>query len=205
MELHFTRVLSFRLFTSSLFLLVGLSSQACFAQNYMEGGDFVRGGKIWAENCSRCHNMRNAAELRDDQWVTSVFHMRVRAGLTGQETRDVLTYLQTSNVKIKETTTSKAALHQPAVPKVDPGHVIYENNCASCHGAKGRGSLPGVPDFNDKRGVLAKSDEELLNNIINGYRSPGSVFFMPPKGGNGELTPGDISAVLDHIKKMYSH
>jgi mono/diheme cytochrome c family protein len=58
---------------------------------------FARGAQVWANTCSRCHNMRNARELRDDQWRAAMAHMRVRAGLTGQETRDVLLFLQQSN------------------------------------------------------------------------------------------------------------
>ena len=50
-----------------------------------------------ANNCARCHNMRDPKELRDDQWRAAVGHMRVRAGLTGQEARDILAFLQGSN------------------------------------------------------------------------------------------------------------
>ena len=73
----------------------GLAS--LFAKKSKAQGDFTRGAQTWANNCSRCHNMRNAKELRDDQWVVVVSHMRVRAGLTGQEARDILKFLQASN------------------------------------------------------------------------------------------------------------
>lgn len=62
-----------------------------------QAGDFARGARLWAENCSRCHNLRDPREYRDDQWKPVVFHMRVRAGLTGQEARDILRFLQQSN------------------------------------------------------------------------------------------------------------
>ena len=58
---------------------------------------FARGAKAWANNCTRCHNMRDPKEFRDDQWRPIVAHMRVRAGLTGQEARDILLFLQSSN------------------------------------------------------------------------------------------------------------
>tara|TARA_Y100001933_G_C19003089_1_gene565402 strand:- start:744 stop:1049 length:306 start_codon:yes stop_codon:yes gene_type:complete len=58
---------------------------------------FARGAQTWANNCARCHNMRDPKELRDDQWQAAVAHMRVRAGLTGQEARDILKFLQESN------------------------------------------------------------------------------------------------------------
>ncbi len=60
-------------------------------------GNFANGAKAWAENCTRCHNTRDPRELRDDQWITAVYHMRLRAGLTGQETRDIVTFMQMSN------------------------------------------------------------------------------------------------------------
>ncbi len=58
---------------------------------------FVRGAKAWANNCNRCHRMRDPKELRDDQWRAVLSHMRTRGGLTGQETRDILAFLQGSN------------------------------------------------------------------------------------------------------------
>lgn len=60
-------------------------------------GDINRGAQAWVNNCSRCHNIREPGEFRDDLWRPIVYHMRVRAGLTGQETRDILTFLQASN------------------------------------------------------------------------------------------------------------
>ena len=58
---------------------------------------FARGAQTWANNCARCHNMRDPKELRDDQWRGVIAHMRVRGNLTGQEARDVLAFLQGSN------------------------------------------------------------------------------------------------------------
>lgn len=60
-------------------------------------GDLGKGAKAWAENCVRCHNVRDPRELRDDQWITTVYHMRIRAGLTGQEARDIVTFMQKTN------------------------------------------------------------------------------------------------------------
>ena len=60
-------------------------------------GDMTRGAKLWADNCARCHNMRDPKEFRDDQWRVIVTHMRVRGNLTGQDTRDVLKFLQAAN------------------------------------------------------------------------------------------------------------
>lgn len=58
---------------------------------------FAQGAKTWADTCARCHNMRDARSLRDDQWRAAVAHMRVRAGLTATEAKNVLAFLQQSN------------------------------------------------------------------------------------------------------------
>jgi len=82
-----------------LLLIVGmvLTSSNILAGDFPEKGDAARGAKAWSENCMRCHNLRDSHELRDDQWITTTFHMRIRGNLTGQETRDILTFLQSSN------------------------------------------------------------------------------------------------------------
>ncbi len=80
-----------------IILIMMLSGGNIVAGEFPEKGDMVKGAKSWSDNCMRCHNLRDASELRDDQWITTVFHMRVRSGLTGQEARDIITFLQNSN------------------------------------------------------------------------------------------------------------
>lgn len=187
-----------------LLVILGMISQWVSALDYPEAGDFSQGSKVWSENCARCHNMRSPTDLRDDQWVTTAFHMRVRAGLTGQETRDVLTFLQGSNAKVEKPQHAKSKLLVAATSATQSGKNIYEKNCAACHGINGKGGLPGVPDFTAKNGRLLKSDSELLSNIITGFQSAGSLMPMPPRGGNSQLSDADLNAALEHIKELFS-
>ena len=55
------------------------------------------GAAVWAETCSRCHNLRSPNEFSYDQWEVIVHHMRVRATLTAQETRAILQFLKAAN------------------------------------------------------------------------------------------------------------
>lgn len=80
-----------------LLMLVTGNAGMAWADDTSEKGDIVRGAKAWTDNCLRCHNLREPSELRDDQWVTTSAHMRIRGGLTGQETRDIRAFLQNSN------------------------------------------------------------------------------------------------------------
>lgn len=77
-------------------LFIGGAGSAA-AQDAGDPMAFVRGAQSWADNCARCHNMRDPAEFRDDIWEPTVLHMRIRAGLTGQEVRDITAFLQKSN------------------------------------------------------------------------------------------------------------
>lgn len=171
-----------------------------FAADYPEAGNFSNGSKIWADNCTRCHNVRGPKELRDDQWISTTFHMRVRGGLTGQETRDVITFLQASNTKaVSSSSTQVAAI----VSKGATGKETYNQTCVSCHGSDGTGAFPGMPDFTTSDGPLSKPDSVLKANIVNGFQSPGSAMAMPPKGGNPNLSDSDIDNVLRYIRTAF--
>lgn len=55
------------------------------------------GAQLWAENCSRCHNIRPPQSFSDTQWQAITHHMRLRANLTGEETRKITEFLQASH------------------------------------------------------------------------------------------------------------
>jgi len=196
----------------TLALLAFLSPSIGLTADYPPPGDYQRGAKTWANNCARCHNIRDPRDLRDDQWITSVFHMRIRAGLTGQQTRDILTFLQKANDQTSATsalTTASATKVVADSSKVSSGSSIaigkkvYNQTCIACHGADGTGSLPGAPDLTQTDGPLAKSDDTLFKHIIEGFQTPGSPMAMPAKGGNADLNQDEIRSVLGYIRKTF--
>ena len=82
---------------------------------------------------------------------------------------------------------------------------LLRSQCIACHGADGKGVLPGVPNFTDRIGRLSNPNSEFLAHIINGYQSPGSPMPMPPKGGNSALSDTDIASVLAYIREQFVH
>ncbi len=190
---------------AGMLLLAGtFTAWSVSASDFPEPGDFQTGAKIWVDNCGRCHNIRSARELRDDQWVTSTYHMRVRAGLTGQDTRDVLTFLQGSNSPApRGHKTTLAADSGPGAGR--SGQEIYVETCVACHGPGGTGNVPGVPDLTLSSGVLTKTDEVLVRNMMNGFQSPGSPMAMPAKGGNPALNETDLRALLAYMRKAFGN
>lgn len=90
-----------------------------------------------------------------------------------------------------------------AVLAASHGKAVYEQTCVACHGADGKGPVPGVPDFTKKGGPLAKPDDVLFKNTKNGFQTPGSPMAMPPKGGNPALKDDDIKAVINYLRKAF--
>lgn len=78
-------------------LLVFSSPMSAFAADDIDSATFARGAQQWANNCGRCHNVRDPREYRDDLWEPIIAHMRLIGGLTGQQQRDILYFLQSSN------------------------------------------------------------------------------------------------------------
>ena len=197
-------ICSSALFTASLFTVGLLASGGLIstanAADFPEKGNFSDGSKVWADNCNRCHNMRGPKELRDDQWISTAYHMRLRAGLTGQETRDVITFLQASNTK---SVASGATQVSAAISKGATAKETYDKTCIACHGGDGKGAFPGTPDFTSSDGALSKSDNVLIDHITNGFQSEGSPMAMPPKGGNANLDTAGIKAVLAYIRETF--
>jgi mono/diheme cytochrome c family protein len=87
----------------------------------------------------------------------------------------------------------------PEAADTTAGKAVYSQTCIACHGADGKGAIPGVTDFTAKDGPLSKSDAELVKNISEGFQTPGSFMAMPAKGGNPALTEADIRAVLAYL------
>lgn len=55
------------------------------------------GARAWAQNCMRCHNIRDPQERSDREWEVIVHHMRVRANLTAEEHRLIVEFLKAAN------------------------------------------------------------------------------------------------------------
>lgn len=74
------------------------------------------------------------------------------------------------------------------------GQRIYNQQCADCHGADGKGSMPGVPNFTLGQ-TLLQSDSTLANIISTGKN------VMP--GFEGILTQQQIYDVISYIRTLH--
>jgi hypothetical protein len=53
--------------------------------------------QMWAENCMRCHNIRDPKSYSDTQWQVALHQMRVRGNLLAEEHKAILELMQASN------------------------------------------------------------------------------------------------------------
>ncbi len=177
--------------------------------------DLTRGAKAWADHCGRCHNLRSPSELNEELWDISVTHMRVRANLPGDLADDIKAFLMSSArsrengpASASNNSNAGAPLRTDAFAHLKPGDLVrgrdvYSQTCIACHGADGKGAIEGIPDFTIAKGRLAKTDDVLLANMINGFQSDGSLMAMPPRGGNPELADQDLADALAYIRAAF--
>ncbi len=91
----------------------------------------------------------------------------------------------------------------PEAADATAGKAVYVQTCIACHGANGKGTIPGVTDFNAEDSPLSKSEADLVKNISEGFQTKGSFMAMPAKGGNPALTEADIRAVLAYLRAEF--
>ena len=92
------KTMKIRIAFVSLVMAVGLLvSAACTSTGSKDGSPAKGGAELWAQNCRRCHNFRSPSGYSDSEWDVAMFHMRVRANLTGEEYEAIRQFLKASN------------------------------------------------------------------------------------------------------------
>jgi hypothetical protein len=79
---------------SILIQLVVLSSWA-HGDDIMQNAGF--GARVFAENCSRCHEAPDPASRDGREWRAISMHMRVFSDISKEDQRNVLIFLRTFN------------------------------------------------------------------------------------------------------------
>jgi mono/diheme cytochrome c family protein len=83
------------------------------------------------------------------------------------------------------------------------GQSVYEEHCASCHGAEGRGKLPDYPPLADNQSIQMDSAVNPIRMVLNGGFPPGTQsntapYGMPPFAGL--LSDDQVAAVVTYIR-----
>ena len=175
----------------------------------------MSGVEIWANNCMRCHSLRDASTQTKAEWRVITQHMRLRGNLTGEESRKVLAFLESgaadaiiekksrNNEEETEGGIDRVAAILELEAKLKNGTKTYQTYCAACHGASGAGDglvaagmNPAPASFLKKGSMNAKSDAEVVKVILDG--SPGSAMVA----WGESLTDQEIANLLLKLKSF---
>lgn len=168
----------------------------------------LAGQLSYAENCAPCHGATgqgdgpSAAELGVPP--SALGRYEAIASRTWQELFDITRNgnmprmmppwkNQLSDQEIWHTVAYAWTLHTSA-DEAALGQAIYEANCATCHGADGKGTLPGAPDLSDFAVTSATSQATWAAAVANGKGA------MP--GFAGKLSEAEQRASLAYLRSL---
>lgn len=176
-------------------LVFGASPSALWAAQ----SDVAAGAKVYAENCGRCHNPRSSTERTDREWTVIINHMRVRAGLTGGQARQVLAFLQETNGlpsrASAEAVMAPRATEPEAPAGADRGRALVEaKGCAGCHVVGKTGGTLG-PSLN---GAVARRGEEYVVRKLANPAFDNANTMMPRL----DLTDAEIESIVEYLKTL---
>ena len=174
---------------SLIALATGLSTSPAF------GDEDIDGAMVYAANCNRCHEYRSPVEFNGPQWSIITTHMRVIAGLPGDETRAVYRFLKAQRDPPLAAVASALPAAEAAANDVERGKaLVQERGCLGCHVVEGRGGAMGPP----LDGVAHRRPEtfvlQQLRNPQTNY--PGSL--MPNLG----LADPEIAAIWAYLQAL---
>ncbi len=154
-------------------------------------GDPVRGASLYSNNCGRCHNLRAPNELGDQQWSIVVAHMRVVAGLPGDQARDIQAFLYRSNNPVRPSLPDVGA----GPPDLSGAQLIESNACRGCHVIGGQGGSVG-PALDT---LFERREEKWIREQIKNPRGNNPRTVMPAMG----LSEAEITAVLEELRRIH--
>ncbi len=159
----------------------------------------AEGARVYGAMCGRCHNPRSPLERSDQEWVSIINHMRVRANMTGEQVRNVLAFLQATNTNPAQ----RAAEAGPApsgqvqtrgAASTDPQviargeQLMSQKACLGCHIIGKQGGQVG-PTLN---GIKGRRDADYLRRKLADPTFDNSTSMMP----NFNLSQEDIEALV---------
>jgi mono/diheme cytochrome c family protein len=88
------------------------------------------------------------------------------------------------------------------------GAKVYEQQCATCHGADGKGAPPAYPPLAGNRSLAAEVAMNPVRLVLNGGYPPGTAgnprpYGMPPFGTT--LSDEEVAAVVSYIRASWGN
>lgn len=169
------------------------------------------GANLVYAKCQTCHDLQYVVDgkgLLPSQWASVLASMHdYGLQISEAESQQVLQYLTTYlGPKPPPTSTASAAPATTAqrTAAMD-GASVYAQNCASCHGAQGRGQTGYFPPLAGNPDLAAGSKFPLLV-VLNGLSGPIQINGQTYDGSMpafGHLSDAEIAAVVNHVRTAW--
>jgi len=128
--------------------------------------------------------------------------------LTDADTRAMAVYLKSLAPR------DAPAASAPSVPPEEGsllmrlGKTVYDGQCASCHGADGRGMPPGYPPLAGNHSIEMTSAVNAIRMVLNGGYPPGTAanpepYGMPPFAQT--LSDDEVAAVVSYVRASWGN
>ncbi|TFW14859.1 c-type cytochrome [Massilia arenosa] len=129
--------------------------------------------------------------------------------MTDADIRAMAVYLKSlPNTDTGSTEPGRAPIRAAEQQMYSQGQRIYAQQCASCHGAQGKGKLPHYPPLAGNRSISMTSAVNPIRMVLNGGYPPGTrknpmPYGMPPFAQS--LNDNDIAAVVTYIRTSWGN
>ncbi|MCA0008684.1 MULTISPECIES: cytochrome c [unclassified Mesorhizobium] len=128
--------------------------------------------------------------------------------LSDEDTRAMAVYLKS----IAQDSAPDVA--KPSVPPsegsllISLGKTVYDQRCASCHGARGEGAPPHYPPLAGNQSIQMQSAVNAIRMVLNGGYPPGTAgnpmpYGMPPFAGT--LSDNEVAAVVTYVRTSWGN
>jgi cytochrome c oxidase cbb3-type subunit 3 len=175
----------------------------------------ARGKTVFGDNCAPCHGTGGAGakgypNLNDDEWlwggsldqIMQTIQFGARSGNPKAHEGAMLAFGKDGILKKDQIVTVANYVRSLSGLSTAPGFdaaagaKIFAENCASCHGDKGKGNQElGAPDLTDKIWLYGSDEATLVETITNGRAG-----VMP--AWIGRLDPSTIKALTVYVHSL---
>jgi mono/diheme cytochrome c family protein len=128
--------------------------------------------------------------------------------LSDADTRAMAVYLKSLGQQTPSAATDSGLSANERSLLMSLGQSVYGAQCASCHGADGRGKPPDYPPLADNQSIQMESAVNPIRMVLNGGFPPGTQlnrapFGMPPFAGL--LSDDQVAAVVSYIRQAWGN
>ena len=173
------------------------------------------GAKVYADKCSICHGEHREGDLPAFPPLAGIAHrmngeqiaaivqkgrgrMPAEADLQGEELAGLIRFLTTADAPSAQPPAAQSATANPLVPA---GKILFQQNCAFCHGRDAMGGESG-PDLTQSKIVLSDVDGNKIGEVVREGRPekkmPSFNFSPQEVGSLAAYVHAEVSAAAKH-------